>query len=566
MSKHARLVLALLTIITIVSIPAVEAAVVPEIARKAMVVAPDELASKAGLQVIRAGGNAVDAAVTVGFMLAVTYPWAGNLGGGGFMVIRLKNGTVTTVDFREKAPLDAMRNMYQDENGNVISHLSKSGYLAAGVPGAVAGYSYALTKYGRRSLGDVLEPAIQAARDGFAIPWHFHRALRGYEDILKNDPPAREVFWKDGKLIEAGDLLVQECLAGTLEEIAVKGADGFYRGETAQRIARAMKENGGIMTLDDLRCYEAKERPPVTGVFRGCTVYSMAPPSSGGILLVMMLRMLEYFPLREYGFGSSKAIHILTEVEKRAFRDRAQRLGDADFARIPAAGLTSPEYAERLVRTIDTGRTYPHDGIPEFNPWASESPETTHFSVVDEEGNAVSCTITLNDGFGAKVMVPGAGFFLNDEMDDFSAKPGFPNMFGLVESEANTIEPEKRMMSSMTPAIITRDDEFFMAIGSPGGPRIISTVLQSIVNVIEFGMNIQEAVSAPRIHHQWIPDKLFVEPWGVAPDIIETLEKMGHVVEKGGYFSDALGIVRDLKSGYLNGGIDPRQNGFAAGY
>ena len=542
------------------------AGILPEYARNAMVVSPEEQASKAGREVLRNGGNAVDAAAAVGFMLAVTYPWAGNIGGGGFMVIRLKDGTVTTIDFREKAPLAASREMYQDKNGDVISHLSKDGYLAAGVPGAVAGYSYALKKYGSRSLGYVLKPAIKTARDGFNISWHFHRALRGYEDKLVQDPPSKKVFWRGGGLIEEGDFLVQEDLAGTLQDIADNGPDGFYRGPAAEKIAAAMKENGGIITLEDLKKYRPVERKPLVGHYRGCTLYSMAPPSSGGIMVIMMLRMLEHFPLADYGFGSSKAVHILTEVEKRAFRDRSNRLGDADFVRVPVEGLISREYADKLAGTINPDAVLLQEDVPEFDPWSYESPQTTHFSVVDEEGNAVSCTITLNDGFGAKVMVPGAGFFLNDEMDDFSAKPGVPNMFGLVESEANTIEPEKRMMSSMTPTIVTKDGGFYMAVGSPGGPRIISTVLQTLVNVIEHGMNIREAVSAPRIHHQWIPNTLFIEPRGLSPDVVRTLEAMGHTVEQGRYFSDALGIVRDFKTGFLTGGVDPRQDGFAAGY
>lgn len=539
---------------------------IPVTSRVAMVVSGDHLASEAGVEVLKEGGNAVDAAVAVGYMLSVTYPWAGNIGGGGFMVIRLSNGKVTTIDFRERAPRAATRNMYLDSLNEVIPDASTTGYRAVGVPGTVAGFSYALKKYGTKPLSHLIAPAINTAKNGFNISWQFFWTLKAYENQLQKDEPTRQIFWKNDRLIDAGDLLVQNDLAETLQRIADYGTDGFYKGPIAQKITDAMSKNNGLITLEDLSLYQPVERPPVVGSYKGYTIYSMGPPSSGGILLIMMLQSLVHFPLCDYGFGSSQALHILIETEKRAFRDRAQLLGDADFVRVPVKTLISPEYAERLAESINIRSAVPGKNIPEFDPFSHESEQTTHFSVVDSMGNAVSCTYTLNDGFGAKIMVPGTGFFLNNEMDDFSSKPGSPNIYGLIGTEANAIAPEKRILSSMTPTIITKDDKLFMVIGSPGGPRIISTVLQVIMNVLEYGMNIQEAVSAPRIHHQWVPDRVDYEPFGIAPDVLERLKNMGHQFEQRNYFGDALVIVLSPVSGLLYAGVDPRQNGIAAGW
>ena len=532
----------------------------PVTARQGMVATSHTLATEVALQVLKDGGNAVDAAVTAGFALAVTQPRSGNIGGGGFMLIAKGDGSEPeAIDYREKAPAAATETMFQDASGEVVQNRSRFTHLAAGVPGTVAGLALALERHGTISLAQALAPAIKLARDGFIVPSRFTEGLGQARERLQRWPASLATFYKaDGSAWQPGERFRQPELAATLQRIADQGVDGFYEGKTAQLIADEMARNGGLITLQDLKSYEPVVRQPVHGRYRGYDVYSMSPPSSGGTHIVQILNILEGFPIRESGHNSANTIHLMAEAMKLAYADRSKYLGDTDYVTVPLAGLTSKAYANELRKTIDADRARPASEIDAGKPAAYESPETTHFSVVDKWGNAVSNTYTINFSYGSGITVQGAGFLLNNEMDDFSAKPGVPNAYGLIGGEANKVEPGKRMLSSMSPTIVRKDGENFLVTGSPGGSRIITTTLQVIMNVIDHGMNIQTAVAAPRIHHQWLPDELRIEQ-GISPDTIALLEARGHHVVT----NSAMGAIQSImigEDGTLFGGADPRRS------
>ncbi len=524
-----------------------------------MVTAQEPIATDVGVEVLKSGGNAIDAAVAVGFALAVTHPYAGNLGGGGFMLIRFADGSSTFLDFRERAPAAATRDMYLDAAGDPTRD-SIEGWRSSGVPGTVRGLELALLKYGTRKWADILAPAAGLARDGFPVSYALAESL--HAGNLARSPESKRIFQKDGSYFEPGDTLRQPELAATLERIAQSGAREFYEGQTAERFAAEMAANGGLITVEDLRNYQAVEREPLKGTYRGYDIITAPPPSSGGVGILEMLGMLEGSGYETPGAGSAASIHYVTEVMRRYYADRSQYLGDPDFTQLPVKKLLDPAYLRARRSTIDPDHATPSMGVP---PGLEESGETTHYNVVDEAGNAVSVTYTLNGGFGNGITVPGLGFLLNNEMDDFSAKPGSANMFGLVQGERNAIAPGKRPLSSMTPTILARDGQFFMAVGAPGGARIISAVLQVILNVTDFGMNVQDAVDAPRFHHQWQPDTLQLEH-GISPDTVALLEERGHRVD----YSPGVVLARVeaiVKNGeWLEGGSDGRATGKAAGY
>jgi gamma-glutamyltranspeptidase/glutathione hydrolase len=538
----------------------------PVKALNGMVVSSDSLATQVGVEILKKGGNAVDAAVAVGFALAVTYPQAGNIGGGGFMVIRMANGETVTIDFREKAPMKASENMFLDENGNFVPEKSQVGHLSVGVPGSVAGLLLALEKYGTMSRREVLKPAIELAEKGFIVNEGLANAFKNAFEHFKKFPSTMRYFSKNGQPYSAGDRLVQKDLAKVLKLIRDKGRDGFYKGKVADLIVEEMKRGGGLITYEDLENYQPVLRKPVVGNYRGYEIISMGPPSSGGVCLIELLNILENFDLKKYGFGSSYTIHYLVEAMKRVYADRAEYLGDPDFVQIPLDKLLSKEYAKELASEIDTFYATPSSRIIRSVSPTSEGVHTTHYSVVDRWGNVVAVTTTINSYFGSMVAVDGAGFFLNNEMDDFSAKPGAPNQFGLLGSKANSIQPGKRMLSSMTPTIVLKNGKPFLVLGSPGGSTIITSVLQVILNVVDFGMNIQEAVDSPRIHHQWYPDQIFFERRGLPRDVIENLERRGHnLVERAGYQGEVQAILID-ENGVKYGAVDPRGYGLAMGY
>jgi gamma-glutamyltranspeptidase/glutathione hydrolase len=532
-----------------------------------MVASADAYASRAGLDILKRGGNAVDAAVAVGFALAVTYPSAGNIGGGGFMVIRLADGRETTIDYRETAPAAAHRDMFLDAAGNPVTERSLVGPLAAGVPGSVAGLVLAQRKYGRLPLATVMTPAVRLARDGFEITWHVAATLSDGQTLFSRFPSTARVFLRpDGTPPVAGERLVQPDLAATLQEIADHGPDAFYRGRIAGLIAAEMSRTGGLITTADLARYAPIERPALTGTYRGHRIVSMAPPSSGGVALLQLLNLLEAYPLAEYGLNSSRAMHLMIEAERRVYADRSEWLGDPAFVRVPVEGLIAKPYAARLRASIDETRATPSSAVLPGRPQDFESLQTTHYSVVDTEGNAVSTTTTLNGRFGSGQLVTGAGFLLNNEMDDFSAKPGAPNMFGLLGGDANAVAPGKRMLSSMTPTIVVRDGRTWLVVGSPGGGRIITIVLQVLVNLIDHRMSVQQAVDAPRFHHQWQPDDVRVEPMGFPADVLHALEARGHTIRVDSDMGGVHAIAIDPPSGLRLGASDPREDGAALGY
>jgi gamma-glutamyltranspeptidase/glutathione hydrolase len=532
-------------------------------ARQGMVASSEPLASEVGAKILRAGGNAVDAAVAVGFALAVTYPQAGNLGGGGFMLIRMADGQAVVVDYREEAPRSASRNMYLDANGELKPESSTVGALAAGVPGTVAGLALAEQKYGKLGLARVLAPAIRLASRGFPVSYALSESFRGDERVLEKFDASRRIFLRGGKLYAPGEMLRQPELARTLKEIARRGPERFYRGRIAQQIVRTMQRYHGLITLDDLANYQAKLRPPLLGHFRGYEVATVPPPSSGGVLLIEMLNVLE--PLDLGAPDSYQSIHLMAETMRRAYADRAAFLGDADFVAVPVKGLTSPEYAAVLRKEMLASQPVSRR-VEAGKPQAFEASQTTHYSVLDAEGNAVSNTYTLNGWFGCGVTVEGAGFLLNNEMDDFAARPGAPNMFGLVQGEANAIAPRKRPLSSMTPTIVTQEGKVRLVLGSPGGGTIINTVLQVLLNVLAFKMDIRQAVSAPRFHHQWMPDRLILERVGFSADTLERLREAGYQLDFRDSLGDCEAIEVDLKSGWRFGASDPRGDGKAVGY
>jgi gamma-glutamyltranspeptidase/glutathione hydrolase len=537
----------------------------PVRAPHAMVVTEEPHATKVGVAILRRGGNAVDAAVAVGFALAVTHPFAGNIGGGGFMLIRFADGRSTFIDFREQAPASAARDMYLDAAGNPTRD-SVDGWRASGVPGTVRGFELAQSKYGRRKWADLVAPAIKLAYKGLPIPATMVRSLEEERSRLEKDPESRRIFLANGAPLRVGHRLVQPELAQTLTRIAKRGADEFYEGQTGQVLASAMAAHGGLVTLEDLRNYRAVERAPLEGKYRDVSILTAPPPSSGGIGLLQMLGMLEGSGYQEAGAGSAGSIHYTTEVMRRFFADRSEYLGDPDFVKVPVQRLLDPAYLKSRRATIKRDRATPSADLRAGLPAGNESSETTHFSIVDAAGNAVAVTFTLNNAYGSAVTVPGLGFLLNDEMDDFTSKPGAPNLFGLVQGEANAIAPHKRPLSAMTPTIATRNGKPFLVLGAPGGPRIITAVLQTFLNVVDFGMNIQDAVNAPRFHHQWMPDTLYLEK-EIAPGVAADLQKLGHRIEysPGVVLARVEAILIDEK-GRKEGAADRRFSGKAAGY
>ena len=541
----------------------------PEYAKNGMVVSASRLASDAGVNILKKGGNAIDAAVATGFTLAVTHPQAGNIGGGGFLVAHTAYGESFSLDFREMAPSMAHRDMYLDDSSNVVPGLSLYSHLAAGTPGSVDGLLRIWRDHGSGniSLRQLLLPAIQLAERGFSISYGFARVLNVFHDFFINDDGAKAVFIKkNGEPWRAGDKLVQRDLARTLKLISRKGRAGFYEGKTAQLIKREMAEGNGFITKDDLDNYRSVYRTVVTKNFKDLDIVSMGPPSSGGVLLIQMLNMLEQYPLDTLGWNSSDYIHLLTEIERRAYADRAEHMGDPDFWEVPVSMLVSKEYAFERIQNISMEKATKSSVVKAGDPLAYESRETTHYSVIDKNGNAVSVTTTLNTGFGCGVLVEGAGFFLNNEMDDFSAKPGTPNIFGLIGNEANAIQPYKRPLSSMTPTIVLKNGEPFLIIGTPGGSTIITTVMQIILNVAIHGMDIQEAVSVPRVHSQWLPDAIIVEQRSLSKDVEQNLINRGHTIRlyRWSTIGQANGIMIGEKGFY--GGADPRGENATEGY
>lgn len=502
----------------------------PVYGKNGMVASEQGLATQVGLDILKQGGNAIDAAVAVGFALAVVLPNAGNIGGGGFMVLHDdKTGKDVAIDFREIAPAKASRDMYLDNQGNVIDGKSLFTHDASGVPGTVAGMEYALKKWGTMPLSKVLEPAIKLADKGFIVSDVLAKTLKEEKSTLGKWSASKAIFFKNGEPLKSGDLLVQKDLAKSLRLIAKQGAKAFYQGEIATKIAKEMQSHGGTMTLEDLKAYKVVERQPIIGDYRGYKVVTMPPPSSGGVHLIEILNMLEHYPIKEDGVNSAKNIHHMAESMKLAYADRSEYLGDPDFVKIPITGLTSKAYANERVKTIDDNKARPSSTIKPGKPQPYESDQTTHFSVMDKAGNAVAVTYTLNLNFGSGIVVEGTGILLNNEMDDFSVKPGVPNAFGLVGGAANAIEAKKRPLSSMTPTIVMKNNKPWLVTGSPGGARIITTVLQSVVNTIDHEMNPAEAIITPRVHHQWLPDELRVEE-GISPDTIKLLQDKGHKV------------------------------------
>jgi gamma-glutamyltranspeptidase/glutathione hydrolase len=536
----------------------------PVRARHGMVVAMESIAADVGVSVLQKGGNAVDAAVAVGFAMAVTHPFAGNLGGGGYMLIRLADGRTTFIDFRERAPEKASRNMYLDAQGN-LTRDSIEGWRSSGVPGTVRGFEIAVNKYGKRTWAESLAPAVELASKGFPLSYALAEGLKNARDLAR-DPESKRVFQKGGAFYDVGETLAQPDLAQTLARIAKNGPNEFYEGETAKRFADEMARHGGIISLADLKGYKAIERTPLQGKYKNYTIVTAPPSSSGGIALLEMLGILEGTGYEKGGAGSASAIHYAAEAMRRAYADRNEYVGDPDFVKVPIAGLLDPAYLTRLRATIDPERATPSDSVHPGRPSGTEHMETTHYSVVDAEGNAVAVTYTLNGGYGNGITVPGLGFLLNNEMDDFASKPGSPNMFGLVQGENNAIQPGKRPLSSMTPTMILKDGKLFMTAGAPGGSRISTAVLQVILNVVDFGMSVQDAIDAPRFHHQWQPDKLYLER-GISPDTVALLKTRGYEVDyaPGVVLAQVAAIVSD--GGWLQGGSDGRSAaGKAAGY
>jgi gamma-glutamyltranspeptidase/glutathione hydrolase len=553
---------------------------------RAMVVTVQADASNVGVEVLRAGGNAVDAAVAVGFALSVTHPQAGNIGGGGFMLFRRPDGEVHFLDYREKAPAKATADMYLDQNGNVIGTLSTIGYKAIAVPGSVAGMAYAQAHWGKLTLRQVMDPAIRLARDGFVLD--YPEAIDLHNKDLARFPESRRIFQRDGNFYQPGDVFKQPELARTLERIA-KNPDDFYHGDLARELAAAMQKGGGLVTTEDLAAYDVKERQPIRGTYRGYEVISAPPPSSGGVALVEMLNILEGYDLTKQGNRSGASIHLTAEAFQRAFFDRAEFMGDPDFAKIPVAQLIDKRYAEAWRDSIPLRRATPASELKrpaiftELDRYASANPQpkfsrepryTTHYSVVDPEGNAVAVTTTLNDDFGSRVTAETLGFLMNNEMDDFAAKQGVPNMYGLIQGPANAVGANKRPLSAMTPTIVLKDGKLFLVLGAEGGPTIITTIANAVMGVIDYGLDIQEAVNAARFHNQWLPDQIEIERFGISPDTVRILESMGHTVnstthtinDDPDFWGDAECIAVDPKTGERLGASDGRNNGKAVGF
>lgn len=543
--------------------PGLAASPAPAAGENGMVVTAQRLATDVGIEVLKAGGNAVDAAVAVGYALAVTYPTAGNLGGGGFMTIRLADGKTTFLDFRERAPQAATRDMYLDAKGEPVPGASTDTYLAVGVPGSVAGLERARETYGTRPRAELIAPAIALARDGFALEPGDIAAFAEGNDLLAQDPAAAAIFLKEGQPLPLGARLVQSDLAGTLQAIAEGGADAFYKGATADLIVKASAANGGILAKGDFEAYRVRELDPVTCNYRGYDIASSPPPSSGGLIICEILNILEGYPISYLGYGSAETTRLMVEAMRRAYVDRNTALGDPDFVENPVTKLTSEAYAEEIRTRIDPYRA----GVSaDLTPAGfGESTETTHYSIIDKDGTAVAVTYTLNGSFGTGKVAAGTGVLLNNEMDDFTMKPGVPNLYGLVQGAANAIEPGKSPLSSMSPTIVSKDGKPFMVIGSPGGSRIITITLEAILNVIDHGMNLQEAIDAPRIHHQWLPDRVYMEPRALSPDTLRILAGQGYQVgidPDWTIWGEAAGILvggRDLRE--IEAGTGPRYTG-----
>ncbi|MGA1803873.1 gamma-glutamyltransferase [Rhizobium sp. HT1-10] len=577
-AKRSTLILLSISLGLLALSPANAASPQPVEADHGMVVTAQHLATDVGVNVLKSGGNAVDAAVAVGYALAVVYPTAGNIGGGGFMTIRLKDGKTTFLDFRERAPIAATKTMYLDAKGNVVKGASTDGYLAVGVPGSVMGLETAREKYGTKSRDELMGPAIRYAQEGFTLDQGDVVELGDGRKRLSRDPAAAAIFVKEGdKPFAVGDQLRQPDLAETLSAIAENGPDGFYKGRTADAIVKASQDKGGVLAKADFEQYKVRELPPVTCNYRGFEIISSPPPSSGGVIICEILNVLEGYPLSYLGYGSAETVHLMVEAMRQAYVDRNAALGDPDFVENPVAKLLDKGYASQIRSSIDPY----HAGVSKdlMPKGFGESHETTHYSIIDNDGNAVAVTYTLNGSFGAGVVAPGTGVLLNNEMDDFTSKPGVPNLYGLVQGEANAIQPKKTPLSSMSPTIIAKDGKPFMVIGSPGGARIITITLETIVNVIDFGMDIRQAIDAPRIHHQWLPDKVFTEPYALSPDTMRLLTGMGYnvAVDKDWpIWGKAAGIMVGGKSlaeiaagggARYNGAMDSRAgSGTAAGY
>ena len=554
----------------------------PEHALHAMVVSQNELASQAGVQVMKAGGNAVDAAVATGFALAVVHPNAGNIGGGGFMLVRMKGGEVHFVDFRETAPARATATMYQDAHGNVIPDLSLIGYEAVGVPGSVKGLVYAEQHFGKLNLTQVLAPAIRLAREGFALSWGVAHSLNDEKDLARFADSQR-IFRNGGRAWQPGDLFKQPELARTLERIAA-APDDFYKGQMAREIADFMRRGGGLITAEDLARYEVKEREPVRGTYHGVEIISAPPPSSGGTALLESLNILERFDLAKAGLGSARSVHLIAESYRRAFFDRAQFMGDPDFSAVPVKQLIDKAYALGWSQSISIDSERPSASLklerpskfPELDRYAREHPvfgapvephHTTHYSVVDGDGDAVAVTTTLNDDYGSRVTIGSLGFLLNNEMDDFASKPGVPNVYGLIQGAANAVGPGKRPLSAMTPTMVLKDGKLWLVLGAEGGPTIITSVANILIGVRDYGLDIQEAVNAPRIHQQWLPDRVELEKGRFSPDTIHLLAAAGNKVTPPDVGGDAECIAIDLATGERLGASDARnENGRAVGY
>ncbi|MDM9620647.1 gamma-glutamyltransferase [Rhizobium sp. S96] len=559
-------------------VPAFAASPAPVEAEHGMVVTAQHLATDVGVDVLKSGGNAVDAAVAVGYALAVVYPSAGNIGGGGFMTIRLKDGRSTFLDFRERAPLAATKTMYLDAKGDIVPRASLDGYLAVGVPGSVMGFETAREKYGTKSRAALLAPAIHFAQEGFTLGQGDAAFLAASAKRLAKDEAAAKIFLKsDGNPYASGEKLVQPDLATALSAIAEKGPDAFYKGAPAEAIVKASQTKGGLLAKEDFEQYAVRELKPIECNYRGYDIISSPPPSSGGVIICEILNVLEGYPLSFLGYGSAETVHLMVEAMRYAYVDRNAALGDPDFIDNPVTTLLDKSYAKAIRAKIDTYKSGTSANLKPMG--AKESVETTHYSIIDDEGNAVAVTYTLNGNFGAGVVAPGTGILLNNEMDDFTSKPGVPNLYGLVQGEANAIAPKKTPLSSMSPTIVTRDGKPFMVIGSPGGSRIITITLEAILNVIDFGMDISQAVNAPRIHHQWQPDKIYLEPYALSPDTIRALIAMGHTLDDGSgppQWGQAAGILVGGKSlagiekgggARYNGAMDSRAaEGSAGGY
>lgn len=534
--------------------------------KNGMVVSASKLSTNVGVDILKRGGNAIDAAVAVGFALAVTYPSAGNLGGGGFMVIHLADGSNTTIDFRETAPSAATENMYLDSSGNVNINLSQFGVTSAGVPGSVAGLIYAFKKYGTLSLPEVIQPAIDLAENGFEVEYRFAKSLESELDNFSKYESTRKIFTDSGKAIQEGTIFVQKDLANTLKRIRDFGIDGFYKGTTAELIVRQIEKDGGFISKEDLVNYKPIERLPIHTNYRGFDVITMGPPSGGGVTLLEMLNILENYNFDRTEWGSSDYIHKLIESMKFAFADRSKFIGDPSYFNVPLTELISKDYAKKLFDRIKSEAVFASDIIPGSSFYKQESKETTHYCVADKYGNVVSTTTTINSSYGSKVVVEGAGFLLNNEMDDFSSKPGIPNQFGLTGSDANKIQPGKRMLSSMSPTIFLKNNKPFLTLGSPGGSTIPTVVLQVILNVVDFNMDVQKAINMCRIHHQWLPDSLYYEQFCLSSDVLKSLKEKKQNIGSITSLGRVEGIQFNEDNNLFLGATDPRGYGEAKGY